>query len=490
MRNPWVELHCFFTIMLSLPQSADLTGKSSVASICVVFHQAVVQAGGEVTGKVCLSVIQDQVSCGSIGCRVTGQETTLATYTTTDSDGNSSSSTATERRRFMDLKLCLRNVPEGVIRRGQYEYPFCFTMPASVPATTYASCPSHFCCVNYTMKVWLDRPGLLRWDIRNTQAFTVVAPTVEVIAGSPVYIPAQSFQLRSLRIFDRGNVLFSGQAASNVVYAGETTAFKFALVNHSQVRIKAIEVGLTERATFSAQGHPGGVKNRLFRIRMTPEEAGLHMSLPQTAEATLLKAMQQLGEAVLSEDSTPRIPLCTVRIPVPHNAVSSYYGGGLVHIQHELSVKLVTTFGTCNPKFKQVIQLRNPAPVCIPADLLRIDKCGEVLHLPNNWAPHIALMVVFPVIPVDMDALRRRPVKEDKRREALYTSEASEIPTAAAVECPGDAPSVGYVPVGFGKGEEIGAALGTSAGLTLSATTATVQLPHAVRQASYAGAER
>jgi hypothetical protein len=87
-----------------------------VATIYPAFDQPVVYAGQNVTGKVYVSVIQEEVSCVSVGCRIVGQELTAVTYTTSDSKGNRSSHTAIEKRRFMDMKICLHSRPEDVIQ--------------------------------------------------------------------------------------------------------------------------------------------------------------------------------------------------------------------------------------------------------------------------------------------------------------------------------------------------------------------------------------
>jgi hypothetical protein len=221
-------------------------GSASVATIYPAFDQPAVYAGQNVTGKVYLCVNQAEVNYTAIGCRIIGQEFTTVTYSSTDSDGHSSSSTATERRRFMDMRDCLHRPPEAVVRQGHYEFPFSFTMPASCPATTFAR--GSECCgfINYTMEVWLDRPGSLRWDVR-TKSTVIVAPPPVVYAKTPIYMQPQTLGLRSLFMFNRGNALLSAQAESNVVYAGETTSVKVAVSNLTSVPIQAVVISSRRR---------------------------------------------------------------------------------------------------------------------------------------------------------------------------------------------------------------------------------------------------
>jgi hypothetical protein len=435
-------------------------GNASIATIYPAFDQPAVYAGQHVTGKVYLCVNQPEINCTAVGCRIIGQEFTSVTYSSSDSDGHSSSSTATERRRFMDMKVCLHRSSEAVVRQGHYEFPFSFTMPATVPATTFAGSISDCGFINYTMEVWLDRPRSLRWDVRSKSTI-IVAPAPVEYARTPVYIQPQALKLRSLSMFNRGNVLLSGQAESNVVYAGETTTIKIAVSNLTNVPIKAVIIKLTQVATFTALWPSGTVYDgtnvkKLVRTFLTPQQLGLNGSVSlrhQDQDATL----QQLGEAVLSDGCSASTPTCTVRIHIPLDVASSYQNGDRFVIRHELKIKLVTAFGTCNPWLTQQIHVVNPAPVYVPGEWLKDDKCSPVVQLPPNWAPRIAPLVVLPDIPVSMGALKRPGVKlgeEDDRRPFQYAAIASVAPAGypnvEAQSATPMAPSAGCAPTTIG----------------------------------------
>jgi hypothetical protein len=401
-------------------------GQASVATIYPAFDQQVVYAGQNATGKVYVSVIQEEVSCVSVGCRIIGQELTAVTYTTSDSKGNQSSHTAIEKRRFMDMKICLHSRPEGVIRGGHYEFPFSFTMPASAPATTYSGDSVHCGYINYTMKVWLDRPGSLRWDIRN-KSTVIVAPTLAVQARTPMYMPPQRLDLRSLLFLDRGNVFLGWKMETDVIYAGEMLTFKFAVANFTEVRIMGVCVKLTQYSKFNAHGHCGATKKRLCWTHFTPEQVGLSDAVP-LVQSDQEAALERLREALRSANPTAHIPSCTVRIPVPLDAASSYQNGEHFEIRHELKVKLWTTFGTNNVRVTQQVFVLNPDPVHVPEKRLRSDKCGPALQLPTNWAPHIEPVAVLPEIPVDMGALSRPGAKITDRGPLQYAANAHVTP--------------------------------------------------------------
>jgi hypothetical protein len=162
---------------------------------------------------------------------------------------------------------------------------------------------------------------------------------------------------------------------------------------------------------------------------LTPQQLGLNVESlrRQDQDTTLL----QLGVAVRSDGCSVRTPTCTVRIPIPLDAASSYQNSDRFVIRHDLKIKLVTAFGTCNPWITQQIYVVNPAPVYVPAEWLKYDKCCPVLQLPPNWTPRIAPLVVVPEIAVDMGALGRPGVtlgQEDDRLPFRYAATAQVAP--------------------------------------------------------------
>jgi hypothetical protein len=84
-------------------------GQASIATIHIAFDQSVVQAGHVVTGTVYLSVVQEVLSCASIGYRIVGQQATAVTCMVS-TGGDSYRSTVVERRRFIDAKSSLREI--------------------------------------------------------------------------------------------------------------------------------------------------------------------------------------------------------------------------------------------------------------------------------------------------------------------------------------------------------------------------------------------
>jgi hypothetical protein len=388
-------------------------GQASVATVYIAFDRPFVQAGDHVTGTVHLTVVQEVLSYASIGCRIVGQELTAVTCPLFDSEEDS----VAERRRFIDMKFCLRNIPDAVICRGQHGYPFSFTMPASAPASMYTGDLWCYGCIGYAMEVWIDRPGFPPDSLRHKASITV-APTPAVFARSPVIMQPRSFDLQLLSLFDRENVPLCGHAESIVVYAGETTTVKFSAENRSTVRIKAVEVTITEHAKYVVHGYYGTSKRTLFRTRLSPEQMGFQLEASQGQSDQ--PAALRMTAAINSGHMTADTRFCSVCIPIPLDAASSYQNGGTFQIFHELQIKLMTTFGTCNPWLTQQIYVVNPTPVHSPPAVLRAEGCDPVPQLPPNWTPRIAPVVAIPDVPCDIGAFSRPGANDDHRPPVRY----------------------------------------------------------------------
>lgn len=129
--------------------------RSSVGAIHVSFDNKTVVSGSTVTGKVYVAIIQDVVSCTSVGSRIIGKESTKVFWQA----GKNQHGTAREERNFLDQLFCLHQNPSGNMYKGQYEYPFQFTIPHGAPASMSFQDADDSCSISYLMQVWQVRCG-------------------------------------------------------------------------------------------------------------------------------------------------------------------------------------------------------------------------------------------------------------------------------------------------------------------------------------------
>jgi len=137
------------------------------------------------------------------------------------------------------------NVPSGVIERGQNEYPISFFVPHGSPASMVIGCYlGDSGSVSYTLHVWLDRPGAMRWDVKNEIQITITVPA-PMQQSIPYWIEPADVEIKTCSCFSRGNVLAGAVVESAVVSKGSTVWVNYALENQSTSRIKAIEITLS-----------------------------------------------------------------------------------------------------------------------------------------------------------------------------------------------------------------------------------------------------
>ena len=387
--------------------------QASVASIYVTFDQPDVMAGCKVTGKAYLSVNQSEISCVSIGCKIIGQEKTTVKYTVTVGSGDNrrtETRTAHDRRTFMNMNFCLKSIAEGRILQGQYEYPFEFIMPSNSPASMFAGGAGEHCSVRYTMEVWLDRPGLLRWDIKNKRGITVIRPP-PTGSRAPHYMEPCRLPLFSCCCWNRGDILLGGSTEASIVCAGEVSSVKYAVQNHSTVDIKGIEITLLEIVSFHAQGHRETRSHNLYYKRLNPEETKLDLTKISSRHGKDHDYMQDLRimSHLLQSDQTK------LNYNIPSNARTSY-SGNLIHVKHILQIKVCTTFGTANPIISCMLQLFSKIPANIIYNSNKPNT--ELPELPQGWAPTVSESIAIPNLHITSAV---ESVQEDENQPVIYS---------------------------------------------------------------------
>mmetsp|Transcript_19596 Transcript_19596/g.32756 ORF Transcript_19596/g.32756 Transcript_19596/m.32756 type:complete len:609 (-) Transcript_19596:112-1938(-) len=413
-------------------------GKPNVATIHTHFDQQCVLAGTTVTGKIYLQVTQAEVSCTSIGSRIVGQEYAEVHYTESHGTGKNKRTvhkTARSWNNFLTLNLKLADCSEGIIRRGQYEYPFSFVLPSGSPASF--RCGGHDkCSVTYSLEVWLNRPGIMRWDIKSKQFVEVLSPIPRGVSQVPLYIEPDTVPIKQCFCFNKGHVVLAASSGSAALSAGDSTWVNYALQNSSSSRIKAIEIKVGERVRWHARGHAGSFSRNLYFERLTPEQARLELAPvakaaanptggedSSTIHATSAVAQSLREIARLLDSGTMKRD-----VTIPMSAFASY-SGRLIDVTHWFSIKICTPFGIASPKIQRPLRihsyvnpsmLNNGAIITASNGNYAYDPStghkGEDLSqqqpsappidstpapaLPEGWAPVVAQPVVYPALPL------------------------------------------------------------------------------------------
>ena len=100
-----------------------------------------------------------------------GKEHSHVHWTTTHTSGSGKNRRTTTRhhhayrdRTLVAIDVPLGTFPEGVVRPGNYEFPFSATLPAGLPSVMAASGGGGDCRVTYTLKARLHKPSWYKWD--------------------------------------------------------------------------------------------------------------------------------------------------------------------------------------------------------------------------------------------------------------------------------------------------------------------------------------
>lgn len=370
--------------------------KSSVATIVAHVDQQVITTGSVVTGTVYMDVTQLEVNCTGIHSRLLGQEHTEIHYSERIKDGkkfHSVDRVAKARSIFLDMHFNLASFANNTVPRGQFEFPFSFVIPEGSPASMHACGHSRDRCkIVYTLEFCLERPGIMRYDIRTQRVLVVVNPAPNRARISGVMEPTR-MPLYSMWCFRRGEVLLGGSVDSCVLSGGQQATVKYAARNYSKSHIKAIEVTLKEVITIRSHNRRGQViTNTLYHRRITPKDTTLELAPLSGGTSSSAEGLRLLSNMLDSEEHQ-------LDLTVPRTARSSYEGS-LINVKHTLTIQLITPFGTANPCVQREIQMHTAAG---DTTTEATDNVYAVLappqsftSVPEGWNPVVAVPVAYP----------------------------------------------------------------------------------------------
>lgn len=381
---------------------------SSSATVVTVLDQPHATAGGTpVSGKVYLDV-RKPVQAGSLQVVISGYERTCVHYTTTSTHGtgkNRKTRTnhhyARARSDFMTVNFALAHFGNEKVPVGQYVYPFNFRIPYGVPPPAEEQGRSNF-TIGYSVETCLSRNGgLFSGDIKHSCPLNVISGATR-IPISPLYMEPERQNVRTCFCFDRGEILLGGSGNTSIAPRGGNILLSYAVRNLSSVKIQNITIKIIERASWSARQHRAYSSRVLFETQMNASEKNNQTQLDSTDLQPLDKKLQE--STMLEIDSLMRelklrldAGQASISAVVPNYARCSYYGNGLIRIDHLLILKVNTSTGTANPETTYPIIICNPPLEQVQMPVLEAKLLNEVPALPADWAPVVAQAVVVPL---------------------------------------------------------------------------------------------
>jgi hypothetical protein len=252
------------------------TASSSVrntaqAEVKVELDNALVYPGSQVTGKAYLVVNADQLIAASLVLRISGGENVTIRF-----QNSTHQQPLTRSQVWIEVAVPLAVARDGFFARGQYVFPFFFTIPKGVPPSMMASSPmgqgsgkaSRFggeCSVSYTVEAKIQTSqqnprfsqhgGFPFQDIRTQQIMTVLGKPPPDVPRSSVYVDPVEFHVNNSP-FDcfsvSGNIRFGFAVPSNQFAVGEVFDVTYVIQNNSNMNIsnKGMEIQLVEEVRY------------------------------------------------------------------------------------------------------------------------------------------------------------------------------------------------------------------------------------------------
>jgi hypothetical protein len=367
------------------------------ATLNVVINSPSIIPGVPVQGRVYLMVNHDRVEAETLMLRITGGEYTCVRYVSGNGEHRNHHS-AHSTSIFLDLAFPLASSQDGYFRRGQYEFPFTFTLPTGVLPSMGATIPGDHgghCSVTYTVEVKLHRRGWFKWDIKHHQELWVLGTPVQHIPSYSTYLPPVEYPLTFWCCYKVGNVRLGLSTANSLLAAGQTFDINYVIQNNSTSRVKAMEVVLLEVVIFRAQGRTASASNILWENRLTEQEMQVDLSpvsnpndsvsIGGSPVITNQQIIQQLKEIL--DSRRYRSPAS-----VPSSARTTM-DGNLIDVEHYLKIRIATPFGTSDPEIATKLSVHRygiqSTPYAVTSSIMP-PMHQTPNQLPPNWHAQVA----------------------------------------------------------------------------------------------------
>jgi hypothetical protein len=372
------------------------------AVINVVVDNSQFVPGTAVHGKVYLMINSDKVEAESLILQLVGLEHTVVKYTT-GSGKHRRHHTKHANAIFLNLSYPLTQARGGYFEKGQYEFPFLFTLPSGILPTMRAYLPgSHggSCYVSYFVEAKLHRPGWFKWDVHHKQELLILGPPISPTANFITYRPPVEYPLTFCCCFNRGSVRLGIYAAQSLLAAGESFDVNYVIQNNSTSRIKAMEIFVVEEVHWSAAGRNRCEVVNLFYKRIDDSEIQLDLSPIDPSnqnnnnttigEITNQQVLHQLKEIL--DSRRYRYPAT-----ISPNARASMKGS-LILVKHYLKIRIATPFGTSDPEiYCDILVHRHPAQASPATGFPQIPpQQQQQMALPPNWHAVVAPQAQLP----------------------------------------------------------------------------------------------
>ncbi len=225
------------------------TESSQNVSLGVRTEKVSYLAGETVKGSVYV-MCQSGIQATGVFLRVKGCERVYYTERRTGRDMEDRDRTYQDEVSFFNVTMPLLTSPQNILSPGQYQIPFSFTLPYSLPGVFpeeegINGSETYRCAIEYEVLVYVEVPGVFSNNIKHRQLLAVTA------SMDPKAIHAETVEAIKKVCFlcciPRGEIWMRASMNQSHYRPGETATIVLEMNNGSKAAIEHVTLRLVRR---------------------------------------------------------------------------------------------------------------------------------------------------------------------------------------------------------------------------------------------------
>jgi hypothetical protein len=363
--------------------------------------------GDEISGKIYVAIMSEKIEAESLILKIAGQEFTVARWQEADTN-NKHSFVETSTCVFMETSYNIMKIPEGYMKEGEYEFPFHLVLPFGIPPSVEVDVSGNNggeCRVEYYLDVKFHHSLFTTADIHHKYDLCVLpsppykCPSLPSPLDSsiPSYLAPERQQLLTCCCFPRGDMNISLLLPSSVLSSSDKFTVSYLVQNQSSVKVKAVEISITEQIKWSVGKRHRTVNKNLFHTRLENERIADLQSRNDSNSSISKKETDRTRVGPIEDlDLLKEIKavLDGMRFTLEGSLSKKHHGtlnGKFISIKHGVIVKICTSFGTNNPIITCPLIIQSTGGLEFvskpPQNLSSSSSSNIISTLPLDWDP-------------------------------------------------------------------------------------------------------
>ena len=302
----------------------------------ISLNEATYKAGGNLTGKVNLSVLgNDEVQLANTTIYLTIKGTEFAKHIHFAFEMISDN--------IVTLRVCIATIPSGRIPPGYYEYPFQCIVPVNWPTSFHFRKQNILISdfgIRYTISVCIQHidpqnRASLKCFATESLMITALAVTEFPLDNTPSYVVEPEFFPIQSFCFFKGSMLLGFDTSSTSIVPNTVVQIGILGKNLSVVDVQYFKVELVESMNW---GWGGGLACLCKKI-IANTNIGASPAWDCLGKVAISKGHHRYTNPTLSELEASRVQGC---LRVPYDTMESYQGQ-IIQITHTILITAVLT---------------------------------------------------------------------------------------------------------------------------------------------------